>query len=141
MTRKILPMTGSFHRAGDPDRLYAHRSKGGRGLRSIEDLYEIRLLGLMEHLEKVADEHSLLKFVEEHEKETIRRLGKEFIERREAYQESSNVKEGTRKEPEEKCKRKVMHGYLQKTLSEDETTDMKKTNKCLNLHLPAQTEG
>ena len=78
-------MTGSFHRAGDTDRLYAHRSKGGRGLRSIEDLYEIRMVGLMEHLEQAVEEHSLLKLVEEHERETIRRLGKEFIERREVY--------------------------------------------------------
>ena len=141
ITRKILTMTGSFHKAGDTDRLYAHRSKGGRGLRSIEDLYEIRMVGLMEHLEQAAVEHSLLKLVEEHERETIRRLGKEFIERREVYQESSNVKEGTRKEREEKWKRKVTHGYLQKTLSEDETINMKKTNKWLNLHLPAHTEG
>ena len=51
------------------------------------------------------------------------------------------VREGTRKEREEKWKRKVTHGYLQKTLSEDETIDMKKTNKWLNLHLPAHTEG
>ena len=141
ITRKKLTMTGSFHRAGDTDRLYAHRNKEGRGLRSTEDLYEIRMVGLMEHLEQVAEEHSLLKLVEEHERETIRRLGKEFIEQREAYQESSNVKEGTRKEREEKWKRKVTHGYLQKTLSEDETIDMKKTNKWLNLHLPAHTEG
>ena len=45
ITRKILTMTSSFHRAGDTDRLYAHRSKGGRGLRSMEDLYEIRMVG------------------------------------------------------------------------------------------------
>ena len=141
ITRQILTMTGSFHRAGDTDRLYTHGSKGGRGLRSIEDLYEIRMVGLMEHLGKVAEEHSLRKVVEEHEKETIRRFVNEFIERREAYQESSNVKEGTRKEPEEKWKRKVTHGYLQKTLSEDETIDIKKTNKWLNLHLPAHAEG
>ena len=56
--------------------MYAHRSKGGRGLTSIEDLYEIRMVGLMEHLEQVAEEHSLLKLVEEHERETIRRLGR-----------------------------------------------------------------
>ena len=141
ITRKILTMTGSFHKAGDTDRLYAHRSKGGRGLRSIDDLYEIRMVGLMEHLEQAAEEHSLLKLVEEHERETIRRLGKEFIERREVYQESSNVKEGTRNKRKEKWKRKVTHGYLQKTLSKDETIDMKKTNKWLNLHLPAHTEG
>ena len=106
ITRKILTMTGSFRRAGDTDRLYAHRSKGGRGLRSIEDLYEIRTVGLMEHLEQVAEEHSSLKLVEELERETIRRLGKEFIKQREAYQESSNVKEGTRKEREENGKEK-----------------------------------
>ena len=78
-TRKILTMTGSFHKAGDTDRLYAHRSIGGRGLRSIEDLYEIRMVGLMEHLEQAAVEHSLLKLVEEHERETIRRLGKSSL--------------------------------------------------------------
>ena len=104
-------------------------------------MYEIRMVGLMENLEQVAEEHSLLKLVEEHKRETIRRLGKEFIERKEAYQESSNVKEGTRKEREEKWERKVTHGYLQKPLSEDKTIDMKKTNKWLNLHLPAHTEG
>ena len=60
----------------------------------------------MEHLEKAAKEHSLLRLAEEHEKETIRRLGKEFIERREVYQESSNVKEGTRKEREQNGKEK-----------------------------------
>ena len=61
ITRKILTMTGSFHRAGDNDRLYTLRRKGGRSLRSIEDLYEIRMVGLMEYLEKVTEEHSLLK--------------------------------------------------------------------------------
>ena len=68
-------------------------------------------------------------------------MEKKFIEWREAHQESSNVKEGTRKEREEKWKRNVTHGYLQKTQSEDETIHIKKTNKWLNLHLPAHTEG
>ena len=35
--RMILTMTGLFHRAGDIDRLYAHRNKGGRGLRTIDN--------------------------------------------------------------------------------------------------------
>ena len=54
ITGKIFTMTGSVHRAGDTDRLYAHRSKGDRGLRSMKDLYKIRMIGLMEHLEMVA---------------------------------------------------------------------------------------
>ena len=73
-------MTGSFHRPGDTDILYEHRSHESRGLRSIEDFCDIRMVGLIEHLEKVAEEHSLITLVEEHEKETIRRFGKEFIE-------------------------------------------------------------
>ena len=50
----------------------------------------------------------------------------------------------SKKEPEKSGKKngeKLMHGYLQKTLSEDETIDIKKTNKWLNLHLPAHTGG
>ena len=61
-------MTGSFHRAGDVDRLYAHRNKGGRGLRSIEDLYDITIAGLMRHLEQAEEQHNLLKLVKELEK-------------------------------------------------------------------------
>ena len=99
ITRKILTMTGSFHRAGDTDRLYAHRSKGGRGLRSIEDLYEIRIVGLMEHLEKVAEEHSLLKLVEEHEKHTREAV----MSKKEP--EKSGKKNGKEKSLMDTCKR------------------------------------
>ena len=78
-TRKIITMTGGFHQASDIDRLYVERKKGGRGLRSIEDMCEIRMVGLMEHLEQMKEKHSLLKKVEVHERQTIGRLGKEFI--------------------------------------------------------------
>ena len=94
-TRKIVTMAGAFHAASDIDRLYIQRSKGGRGLRSIEDMYEIRTVGMMQHLEKAAEKHSLLKLVKEHEEKSICRLGKEFIQQRKDHQNSSNAKEGT----------------------------------------------
>ena len=75
-TRKILMMAGAFHAASDIDRLYIQRSKGGRGLRSIEDMYEIRTVGMMQHLEEAAEKHSLLKVAKEHEEKSICRLGK-----------------------------------------------------------------
>ena len=90
-------MAGVFHAASDIDRLYIQRSKGGRGLRSIEDIYEIRTVGMMQHLEEAAEKHSLLKLVKEHEEKSICRPGKEFIQRRKDRQNSSNAKEGTRK--------------------------------------------
>ena len=51
-----------------------------------------------------------------HEKDTIRRLGEEFAEWRQVYQQSSNVRKGTQKEHEERWRDKQMHGYLQKTI-------------------------
>ena len=39
MTREMLTMAGAFHRASDVDRLYVERNRGGRGIRSIEDLF------------------------------------------------------------------------------------------------------
>ena len=85
LTRKIISMSGGFHQASDIDQLYVERKNGGRGKRCIEDMYEIRMVGLMKHLEEVRDTHSFLKEVEEHEKQSIRRLGNEFIERREQH--------------------------------------------------------
>ena len=48
---------------------------------------------------------------------------------------------GTQKEHEEKWRDKQMHGYLQKTLSGDDTIDMKTTNKWLDLRLSSHAEG
>ena len=115
MTRNMLTMAGAFHRASDVDRLYVERNGGGRGIRSIEDLFEIRMVRLAKHLEEIGKKHRLLRLVDMHEKDTIRRLGEEFAEWRQVYQQSSNVKKGTRKEHEEKWRDKQTHGYLQKT--------------------------
>ena len=140
-TRKILTMAGAFHAASDIDRLYIQRSKGGCGLRSIEDMYEIRTVGMMQHLEEAAEKHSLLKLVKEHEEKSICRLGKEFIQRRKDHQNSSNAKEGTRKEHEQRWKDKKTHGYLKRTLEQDAFVDEKRTNRWLNLKLTSHVEG
>ena len=60
-------MVGAFRDASDVDRLIAKRNEGGRGLRSIEDLYET-MVGIAGHLEDAEAKHRLLKLVKEHEK-------------------------------------------------------------------------
>ena len=60
ITRKILTMAGALHAARDVDRLYVQMSKGGRGLSSTEDLYEIRTVGMMKHLQE-AEEKQFIK--------------------------------------------------------------------------------
>ena len=42
-------MNGGFHLASDVNRLYTSRTKGGRGITSIEDMYEPRTIGIMKH--------------------------------------------------------------------------------------------
>ena len=73
-------------------------------------MYEIRTVGLKKHLDEVACNHSLLELVEKHEKDKIGRLGEEFLKRRKEFQESSNVKQGTRKEHEKNWKEKLPMG-------------------------------
>ena len=46
MTTKIISMNEGFHLASDVNRLYASRTKGGRGITSIEDMYESRTIGI-----------------------------------------------------------------------------------------------
>ena len=116
----VLVVPNLIHTYIHVDRLYVQRSKGGRGLRSIEDLYEIRTVSMMKHFEEAEEKHSLLK-LKQHEEESISRLRKEFLIRRKEFQSNSNAKEGTRKEHEGRWKGKETHGYLQKTLEQDET--------------------
>ena len=51
-TRKILGMTGNFHRNSDKHRLYAKRAEGGRGLKSFEESYIMRIVSLKRHIVK-----------------------------------------------------------------------------------------
>ena len=61
MTRKIISMNGGFHTASNVNRLYADRKKGGRGLRSIEDMLESCTIGIMQHLEQASNANTLSK--------------------------------------------------------------------------------
>ena len=67
LTRKILTMKRSFHKASDINRLNVDRKKGGQGIQCIEDLYGYRIINLQVHLEQAAQNHSLLGIVKIHE--------------------------------------------------------------------------
>ncbi|MEO0683920.1 MAG: reverse transcriptase family protein [Cyanobacteria bacterium J06649_11] len=49
-TRKILTMSGVFHRKGNVDRLYIKRENGGRGLISIEDCVKMEENNLRKYM-------------------------------------------------------------------------------------------
>ena len=50
MTRKQMNICKSLHPRSDIDRLYVPRKKGGRGLRSLEDLVLIEKTSLAEYV-------------------------------------------------------------------------------------------
>ena len=140
MTRKQITTTGGFHHASDINRLYAKRSDGGRGLKNIEDSYELRMVSLSDHIIDKAQTHELLSKVKQHEEQRILRLGCEFRERLETEQ-STNIKNNAKKEHEEKWKNKVTHGYLQKKIDQDPAIDTDTTNKWLDQRFSAHIEG
>ena len=49
-TRKILCLTGNFHRNSDIDRLSLKCKNGGRSLKCIKTIYEARIVASRRHL-------------------------------------------------------------------------------------------
>ena len=121
-------MNGSFPQSSDMNQLYAKRKQGGRGLKSIKDLYECSNISLMEHLSEAAEGHELLSMVRKHEENGIVRLGREFKTRITELSESSNIVEGTGKIQKEVWIQKEAHGYHQKQIESQDNIDVTKSN-------------
>ena len=77
-TRKILCMIGNFHKNSDKHRLYAKRAEGGRGLKSSEESYIMRIVSLKRHIVKDQKNNRFLENVLHHEKDRVVRLGEEY---------------------------------------------------------------
>ena len=60
-TRKILCMTGNFHRNSDIDQLFLQRKNRGRGLKSIKIAYETRIISARQHLIRSNNNNKYLK--------------------------------------------------------------------------------
>ena len=78
-TRKVLTMSGSLHPNSDVDKQYIDRKKGGRGLKSVQILFEIRVVALRQHLTQIASRSNILTFVYESEQNNILRIGSELL--------------------------------------------------------------
>ena len=77
-TRKILCITGTFHRNSDKRRLYAKRAEGGGGLKSSEESYIMTVMSLKRHIVKDQKNNRFLENVFHHEKDRVVRLGEEY---------------------------------------------------------------
>ena len=77
--RKILCMTGNFHRNSDIDRLYLKRKNGGRGLMCIKTTYEARIVAARRHLLSKKNTNRYLACVINHEESKLLRVGRELL--------------------------------------------------------------
>ena len=133
-TRKLLTLSGSFHLNSDVDRLYCHRSEGGRGLISVNGTYVSRTVSLNLHLNQVEHTNKYLAQVKIHEQSNIVRQGTQF---QQTYSEeavsdpkiaSKNIKMKI-KEDHLKCwTGKPQHGFLFKTRERISDIDTERTN-------------
>ena len=149
-TRKKLTLSGSFHPNSDIDKLYISRSKGGRGLKSIKTLFEGRIISIYQHLKLNSERNHVLDFVNEAEKESIKRVSEELlrnanieIETREKPKTLSRRFNATKSyEHDEKYTRKVMHGFFQRKLKSDANIDLQTSlNRSKNKNITSHFVG
>ena len=144
-TRKIMTVSGSFHKVSDVNQFYADRKKAGRGLKNIEDSFAAAVIGLAEYLEgrRTKEETTLMDKVNDNEQERIIRLEKEF--RKQVPHVKGEGKDAMRdamkKEHEQKWKEKETHGYLGKQLEDNNYVDNILTNNWLQQCLSSDIEG
>ena len=77
-TRKLLCLSGSFHRNSRVDRLYTSRDNGGRGINSVYDAFLARTVALSCHVEKTSHTNVFMNEVKRHEADGLLRVCREL---------------------------------------------------------------
>ena len=70
-TRKVLCMTGNFHRNSDINHLYLHRKNGGSGLKYMKTTYEARIVAVRHHLLSQRNQNKYLAYAINHEENKL----------------------------------------------------------------------
>ena len=139
-TRKIMTISGSFHRNSSVDRLYATRAEGGRGLNSVVDIFLSRVVSVAEHLREQEKKHPFLAEVYRHEKDKTVRLANEICNSFEIHIEedpnpkklSQNVRDKMKKGHSTAWQEKPQHGYVHRKQSAMPSYDKTLSQRWLN---------
>ena len=139
-TRKILTMTGNFHPNSDVDKLYITRSKGGRGLKSIKNLFECRIVSVYQHLKLNHQKSEILEHVFNSEKEMLVRLSQGLLRNYDIDPDCNDKpKKLSRKVNAvltlkliERYENKKMHGYFERVVLKDERIDKELSHRKTN---------
>ena len=151
-TRKILCMTGNFHRNSDIDLIYLKRENGGGGLKCIKTTYEARIIAARRHLLPQKNTNRYLACVINHEESKLLGVGRNLlldknIEDNENWKPSFLSRTYVREMliiKAESFTNKLLHGYIRKKIIEKEDVDQKLTdqwsnNKYISSHFEGYT--
>ena len=149
-TRKMLTMTGSFHRNSDVDKLYIPRKLGGRGLKSLITTYECRIISIKRHLIQSTNRNKYITKVIQHEQDRLMRVADELINRNDIdlndectpRQISQKYLQVCIKQRKECFVAKPMHGYITKQTEKQNEIDQEMTKSWTsNKYLTSHFEG
>ena len=145
-TRKLLTLTGNFHKNSSVDRLYANRADGGRGLNSVYDNYVTRMISVINHLHIAAEKNTYLQAVIHHEQDKLVRVAEGFSNALKIPTEHQNVaqlaKSSLKKSHLSAYQSKEQHGFVHRKQTAVEGYNKKLTNNWINSKgLVSHTEG
>ena len=149
-TRKIMTLTGSFHRNSSVDRLYSPRIEGGRGLNSVLDIFLSRIVSVTEHLRQQINTHPYLREVYRHEGGKLVRLSDEICRSFNIEKEdepnprklSKNVRDTMNTAHSAAWQGKPQHGYVHRNQTSQPSYDKVLSNKWLtDNYMTSHVEG
>ena len=143
-------MTGNFHPNSDIDKLYVDRKSGGRGLRSVKIMFEMRLVALRRHLTNSKNRNEIMHYIHESETDNILRVTNDLInsqniednENDHSQKISSKYVKMNRRNLNDRYLNKKMHSYFRNKLEKDDNIDMEKSNsRSVNKNMTFHVEG
>ena len=132
-TRRILRITGNFHRNSYADWLYLQRKCGGRDLKLMQIAYELCVISIRQHLRARKNKNRSLEYEVKHEQQKLMRVENELLQSvhiddnpqltpRDRSQMFTQLK---LKSKAESFESKPLHGYLDQKVWENNNIDQK----------------
>ena len=147
-TRKILTLTGNFHRNSSVDKLYTQREKGGRGLSSVFDVFLARIISLARHIDVLAPTNPYIREVRRHEEQRLMRNSTELCKAfgiidisREPKAVTTEVRKKMKEKHAEAHNKKPQHGYVERKQQNNNDINQELTNGWLRSNIPSHVEG
>ena len=147
-TRKILTLTGNFHRNSSVDRLYTRRDQGGRGLNSVFDVFLARIISLARHIDVLAPTNPFIREVRRHEEQRLMRCSAELCRAFEITNTTgepkivtTEVRKKMKDDHAQTHNKKPQHGFIDRKQQNNPDINQELTHGWLKTNISSHVEG